>query len=175
GASDVVDVELRARLFGQLVRHQAGEHVGRTGRREWDDDAYRPHRIALRVARARSKHGGSGGEMQKPATGKFHLGPSGSDGAGAQGALHTNPTPFADVVPDESALGPNGDVSGLTTRGARPATSPQHGGGGLWRVDVIRRQGRKKTRASRRCVTLARIFELPHRFGDSTERLARNG
>src|SRR5262249_4294628 len=118
GAGDVVDVELRTRLFGQLVRHQAGEHVGRTGRREWDDHAYRPHRIALRGARARSEHGGSGGEMQKPATGQFHLGPSGSDGAGTRRAPHQ---PYSicgctsrRIRVDLALRWPDGDVSGLT-------------------------------------------------------------
>src|SRR6266511_3319569 len=74
-AGDVLDVELRTQLLRELLRHEAGEHVGRTGGRVRNDDAHRSRGIGLCADDARSEHGGSGGEMQKSATGKGHPGP----------------------------------------------------------------------------------------------------
>jgi len=73
-AGDVLDVELRTQLLRELLRHEAGEHVGRTGGRVRNNDAHRSPGIGLCADDARSEHGGSGGEMQKSAAGEGHRG-----------------------------------------------------------------------------------------------------
>src|SRR5262249_14666077 len=74
GARPVLDDELLAEPLGEPLPHQAREDVGRAAGGEADDKPHRPRRIALRRRDARrgSQRGGTGGQMQKCPTGKFH-------------------------------------------------------------------------------------------------------
>ena len=74
GAGDVLDVELHAHLLGQLLRHEAGEHIGRTAGREWNDHAHRPRGVGFtrRDARDGRERGSSGGQAQQLAAAKCH-------------------------------------------------------------------------------------------------------
>jgi len=76
-AGDVLDVELNAHLLGQLLSHEAGEHIGRTAGREWNDHAHRSCGIGLRPTDPRNgrERGGTGGQAQKLAAGRCHVMP----------------------------------------------------------------------------------------------------
>src|SRR6185295_15293836 len=73
-ADDVLDKELPAENVGQLLRHQAAEHVGRPAGRERDDEADRPCRIALRPGRCGCGEAGDTGarKLQEMAARKRH-------------------------------------------------------------------------------------------------------
>jgi hypothetical protein len=47
-AGDVLDKELLAKTVGKLLRHEAGDDVGRASGRKADDNAHRPARISFR-------------------------------------------------------------------------------------------------------------------------------
>ena len=51
GAADVLDEELLAEIVGKLLRHDAGDGIGRSAGGKADHDAHRPARIALRRCR----------------------------------------------------------------------------------------------------------------------------
>src|SRR5262249_39706339 len=66
---DVLDIELLAEFSREFLGDEPGKHVGRSARRERNDQAHRSRRIGLRKSRAPHcrPRGSARDEMQEPA------------------------------------------------------------------------------------------------------------
>src|SRR5262249_3303587 len=74
----VLDVELLAKMLGQLLCDESAEKIGRTAWRIRHDHAHRPRRIGVRPCQARAgrQRSSTRSKLQKISAGKFHEPPS---------------------------------------------------------------------------------------------------
>src|SRR5262249_55914043 len=71
---DVLDIELLAEFSRKFLSDEPGKHIGRSARREWNDQAHWSRWISLRPSKVRYswERGSAHGQMQEVAAAKFH-------------------------------------------------------------------------------------------------------